>query len=68
MSNQPPARLSKTDWRKVKKVATGPLLGPLSGQPQARMAPAKPAKSAPLGRFNVVREKLDAILEPEKRA
>lgn len=68
MSNQPPKGLSKTDWRKVKKVATGPLLGPVPGQPQARKAQAKPAKSAPLGPLSVVREKLDAILEPEKRA
>lgn len=62
-----PARLSKTDWRTVKKVATGPLLGPIPGKPPARLSKPPSTKSAPLGRFSVVREKLEAILEPETR-
>lgn len=64
--NQPNAKLSKTDWRRVKKVATGPLLGPVPGQPAAREGQSAPARVARLGEYAAVRAKLSELLPPEK--
>ena len=61
MSN-PPNRLSKTDWRRVKKVATGPLLGPVPGKPAiASQGEAAPARVAPLGEYRAMRAKLKEL-------
>lgn len=53
-----PSGLSKADARKAKKIATGPLMGPVSGQSPTETQEAEPAAPAPLGTFQNVKARI----------
>lgn len=64
-------KLTPADLRKVKKVATGPLLGPVPiperpGAKKAKKAEAPAARPAALGNFWHVKARLDELLDAEK--
>ena len=57
-------KLSKATVKKINKVATGPLLGPVEGKVPA--AQGKPVTTvAPLGTIQSVQERLDAARAAE---
>jgi hypothetical protein len=57
--SQPPRKLSAADLKKLRKVATGPLLGPATGR--AGSGDGAPATIASLGHFDRVRAALDRL-------
>ena len=67
MPNRPPAKLTQADLRKLKKVATGPLLGASAGNPAS--IPPRPgsARVASLGNFAALKVRLNAILEAHEQ-
>ena len=60
--SQPPRKLSNADLKKLRKVATGPLLGSVAGTPTSatREGSATPAL---IGHFDRVRATLDRVRE-----
>lgn len=72
--DQPPTegsddlKLSKSTLRKVKKLATGPLLGPIPPLPPKRINTGElAAKVAPLGSILTVRARLGQSLDGDNR-
>lgn len=61
--SQPPRKLSASDLKKLRKVATGPLLGPVAGRATALDGAGGPATIASLGHFDRVRATLERIRE-----
>lgn len=53
-----PSGLSKADARKAKKIATGPLMGPVSGESSPEAQGAGATAPAPLGTFQSVKARL----------
>jgi hypothetical protein len=61
--SQPPRKLSAADLKKLRKVATGPLLGPAAGRAATEPGPGVPVTIASLGHFDRVRATLDRVRE-----
>lgn len=57
-------KLSKAIIKKVNKVATGPLLGPIEGKVPASSGPPVTA-IAPLGSYQALQQRMQAALDAE---
>lgn len=59
-----PAGLTKADARRAKKIATGPLMGPVPGSSSSE-AQGEKAAPAPLGNMMSVKARIQKALEPD---
>lgn len=60
-----PAGLTRSDARKAKKIATGPLLGPLTGEQTPEAHGSEKAAPAPLGNILSVKSRIQKALDPD---
>lgn len=63
-----PAGFTKSDARKAKKIATGPLLGPLTGQGSPEAQGEGKASPAPLGNILNVKSRIKKALDPDSES